>query len=408
MKKNIFNLFLAAILILSLTPALPAQTKVDKVYIGVVYPRTGAQARHGETCTQACILAAEDVNKSGGIKSLGGAKIELVIADARSDVSVTRSEVERLCTRYKLSALTGAYVSGLTLPATEVSERYKIPWITGSIADAITGRGFKYVFQVSPKASHFGHMQVALAKELGEKVGPPAKKVAIVYEDTAYGTATSRGLQEKSKELGFEIVMYEAYKHGFTDAAPLVTKIKASGAEILFPVSYLTDAILIIRTMREMKVNAAVIGGGAGYLMPEFEKGLGKDAEYVFSVGSWNWDLPYPEVTDMARRYEERHGEFIQEHAGEAYCMIWILADAIERAKSTDPQKIRDALAKTNLTKGPGAIMPGYHVEFDATGWNKHVHPVMVQWQKGKLRSVWPPKVASTKPVWPVPPWDKR
>ncbi|MGB9699799.1 MAG: ABC transporter substrate-binding protein [Thermodesulfobacteriota bacterium] len=408
MVKIILNILLMLVFISSICPALPAQTKVDKVYIGVVYPRTGAQARHGETCTQACILAAEDVNKAGGIKSLGGAKIELIIADARSDVSVTRSEVERLCTRYKLSALTGAYVSGLTLPATEVSERYKIPWITGSIADAITGRGFKYVFQVSPKASHFGHMQVALAKELGEKVGPPAKKVAIVYEDTAYGTATSRGLMEKSKELGFETVMYEAYKHGFTDAAPLVTKIKASGAEILFPVSYLTDAILIIRTMREMKVNAAVIGGGAGYLMPEFEKGLGKDAEYVFSVGSWNWDLPYPEVTDMARRYEERHGEFIQEHAGEAYCMIWILADAIERAKSTDPQKIRDALAKTNLTKGPGAIMPGYHVEFDATGWNKHVHPVMVQWQKGKLRSVWPPKVASTKPVWPVPPWDKR
>lgn len=408
MIKKIGSLSLLVFLILSLCPALLAQPKVEKVYIGVVYPRTGAQARHGETCTQACILAAEDVNKAGGIKSLGGAKIELIIADARSDVSITRSEVERLCTRYKPSALTGSYVSGLTLPATEVSERYKIPWITGSIADAITGRGFKYVFQVSPKASHFGHMQVALAKELGEKVGPPAKKVAIVYEDTAYGTATSRGLMEKSKELGFETVMYEAYKHGFTDAAPLVTKIKASEAQILFPVSYLTDAILIIRTMREMKVNSAVIGGGAGYLMPEFEKGLGKDAEYVFSVGSWNWDLPYAEVTDMARRYEERHGEFIQEHAGEAYCMIWVLADAIERAKSTDPQKIRDALAKTNLTKGPGAIMPGYHVEFDATGWNKHVHPVMVQWQKGKLRSVWPPKVAATKPVWPVPPWEKR
>ncbi len=408
MRRYLIKMLIIIFMILFVTPTLPAQTKVDKVYIGVVYPRTGAQARHGETCTQACILAAEDINKAGGIKALGGAKIELIIADARSDVSVTRSEVERLCTRYKLSALTGAYVSGLTLPATEVSERYKIPWITGSIADAITGRGFKYVFQVSPKASHFGHMQVALAKEMGEKIGPPAKKVAIVYEDTAYGTATSRGLMEKSKELGFETVMYEAYKHGFTDAAPLITKIKASGAEILFPVSYLTDAILIIRTMREMKVNAAVIGGGAGYLMPEFEKGLGKDAEYVFSVGSWNWDLPYPEVTDMARRYEERHGEFIQEHAGEAYCMIWVLADAIERAKSTDPQKIRDALAKTNITKGPGAIMPGYHVEFDASGWNKHVHPVMVQWQKGKLRSVWPPKVASIKPVWPVPPWDKR
>ena len=408
MFKGVWRLIVIMVLIFGTFSLAQSQTKVDKVNIGVIYPRTGAQARLGETCTQACILAAEDINKAGGIKSLGGAKIELIISDCRSDVSVTRSEVERLCTRYKLSALTGSYVSGLTLPATEVSERYKIPWITGSIADAITGRGFKYVFEVSPKASHFGHMQVALAKELTQRIGPPAKKVAIVYEDTAYGTATSRGLQEKSKEMGLDTVLYEAYKGSFTDAAPLVTKIKASGAEILFPVSYLTDAILIIKTMREMKVNAAVVGGGAGYLMPEFEKDLGKDAEYIYSVASWNWDLPYPEVTDMARRYEERHKEFIQEHAGEAYCMIWVLADAIGRAGSPDPEKVREALTKTNLTKGPGAIMPGYHVEFDQTGWNKHVHPVMVQWQKGKLRTVWPPKVAASKPIWPVPPWEKR
>lgn len=382
--------------------------KVDKVYIGVVFPRSGGMARTGESCFQAAMLAIEDVNKAGGIKSLGGAKIEPVIADARSEVSTTKSEVERLCSRYKLSAYTGVYSSGLTLAASEVSERYGIPCITGSIVDAITGRGYKYIFQVSPKAKDFGHMQVAYTKELGDKIGPSIKKVGIVYDDTAFGISASKGLSDKSKELGFEVVLSECYRLNFTDAAPLVTKIKGSGAEAIYPCGLLNDAILIIKTMREMNVNAAIMGGGGGYILPEVVQNLGKDAEFIYSVAAWNWDLPYPGVADVAKRYEERHGEFIFEHGGESYCAIWILADAIERAGSPDPGKVREALSKTNLTKGFGANMPGHHVEFDDTGWNKHVHPIMSQWQKGKLRSVWPPQVAGTKPIWPVPAWDKR
>ncbi|MDR7433998.1 MAG: ABC transporter substrate-binding protein [Armatimonadota bacterium] len=379
--------------------ALPTAAQVSEIPVGIIYPRTGELARLGETVVQASLMAADDINNAGGIKSLGGARIRPIVADNRSDATIQRTETERLITRYRPVAINGSYASSLTLVGTEVAERLKVPWVTGSIADPITGRGFKYVFQVSPKASMFGKMQVDFAAELLKQARVAGKrKVAILYEDTAYGTSTSKGLLDRSKELGLDVALYEAYKAGITDAAPLVTKVKASGADILFPVSYLTDAILLIKTLKEQGVNVVVIGGGAGYLMPEFYQGLGKLAEGVFSVGSWNWDLPYKPIKDVAERYKRRTGEFIQEHAGEGYAIMWIIANALERARSTDPQKVRDALAKTDLKPPhPGAIMPGGCIKFDSTGWNTCVHPVMVQWQDGELRTVWPPNVATVK-----------
>jgi branched-chain amino acid transport system substrate-binding protein len=355
-------------------------------------------------CVNAIKLAVDDINNAGGIKALGDAKINAIYADIQSDPGVTRNQAERLMATGNLAAGTGCYVSTYTLVATEVAERYKIPFVTGSVADKITDRGFKFTFQVSPKASHFGEMQM----EFAAKVAGKGKRAAVVYEDTDYGTATSKGVIEGAKKYGFEVVMNEPYTAKFTDATPLVNKIKAAKPDLMFPVSYITDALLIIRTMKQLNLNASVFGGGAGYIIPDFYKDMGKDGEYIYSAASWNYDINCGEVPKIAEAYEKRYGEFLMEHAGEAYVMIWVIADAVERAASTDPVKVRDAMAKTNLTKGPGSVMPGCHVEFDDKGWNKHVHPVMLQWQKGQLRTVFPESDSRVKPVWPVPDWDKR
>lgn len=381
-----------------------AGAAAKEVNIGVLYPTSGSQARFGQMCVNATRLAVDDVNNAGGIKSLGGAKMNPIYADIQSDPGVTRNQAERLMATGNLTAATGSYVSTYTLVATEVAERYKIPYITGSIANKITARGFKFTYQVSPKAEMFGRMQM----EFAGKIAGKGKRAAVVFEDTDYGTSTSKGLIDGAKEVGLDVVLVEPYTAKFTDATPLVNKIKASRPELLFPVSYITDALLLIRTMKQFNVNAGVIAGGAGYLIPDFYKDLGKDAEYVFSVGSWNYDINCPEVPGFSAAYEKRFGEFLMEHAGEAYVMIWVLADALERAASADPLKVRDALAQTDLRKGPGSVMPGCRVQFDETGWNKWVHPVMTQWQKGELRTVYPASDARVKPVWPVPDWDKR
>jgi branched-chain amino acid transport system substrate-binding protein len=380
----------------------------DDVRIGVIYPRSGAGARFGQLCVNAAEMAAEDINAAGGIKSLGGAKIKVIVADTQTEPKVAISETERLINRENITAFNGAYYSGHTIPATEISERAQIPWVTGSVSDPITGRGYKYVFQVSPKASHFGAMQVQTLKELDAEFGTKNTKVAIAFEDTAYGTDTAGGIKKECEKLGYQVVMFEPYKAGFTDADPLVSKLKASGAEIFFPVSYLTDALMILRTMKKLDVNAAFIGGGAGYLMPDFYTALKEDSEYVISVGSWNNDLPCPAVKDFSARFLKKYGEFLPEHAGESYVIMWVIKEALEKAKSADPKKVRDALASLDLTQGPAASMPGCHTKFDATGWNEKVHPVMVQWQKGQLRSIWPKDSQAVKPVWPVPKWSDR
>ncbi len=163
-----------------------------------------------------------------------------------------------------------------------------------------------------------------------------------------------------------------------------------------------------LKTIAFPAVSAGIFGGGAGYIIPDFYRDMGKDGDYVFSAASWNYDINCADVARFSEAYEKKHGEFLNEHAGEAYVMMWVIADALESAGSTDPKKVREALVATNLTKGPGAAMPGCRVEFDAMGWNKHVHPVMTQWQKGQLRTVYPASDARLKPTWPVPPWKKR
>lgn len=392
----------------TLPPEATPNPSVPKVDVGVLYPQTGDNARFGIACTNACKLAAKHINATGGIQALGGAELNLVIEDATSDATQARSQAERLITQNKLAAGTGCYVSSITLVVTEVSERNKLPWVTGSVSNKLTERQFKYFFQVSPKSSMFGQMQVEFGKLMGERFGPKLNKVAIIYEDTSYGTSTSEGVLKTATEMGYEIVLYEAYSAGFTDASPLVNKIKGSGAEILFPTSYLTDAILISKTMRDMNVTAALIGGGAGYLMPEFGQALGTDADYTFSVGSWAMDIACPAVPWFAGEYEKEYGEFLMEHAGEAYVMTWVIKEAIEKAGVADPEKVREALVAYDMATGPASSMPGCHIQFDETGWNKNVHPVMIQWRNGRPACVWPPEDARIDPVWPIPTWEER
>jgi len=370
----------------------------SEVQLAILYPQSGDIARFGQACLKAAQLAAEDINAAGGIRSLGGAKLKLVVEDITSDATTVRTVVERILTQNKVAAACGSYASALTLVATEVSERAGIPWLTGSIADTLTSRNFKHLFQVSPKASHFGQAQMKFFLETFGAQGVP--RIAILYENTEYGTTTAKGIRDAAKAAKLEVVLDEAYSARFTDATPLVTKVKNARADVLFPVSYLGDAILLTKGLKQFGVKVAVVGGGAGYLVPEFLQQAGQEgAEGLFSVASWNWDLTCKGVDSFASRYKDKNGEFLMEHAGEQYAMTWIAAAAIDKAASADPAKVRDALASLSLNDGDkGAWMPACAIKFDQTGWNEKVHPVMIQWQSGAPRTVWPAADARTKP----------
>jgi branched-chain amino acid transport system substrate-binding protein len=332
--------------------------------------------------------------------------MKLVIADVTSNVAQGPSVVERILSTQKISGAVGMGMSQMTLSCLPVLEKAQVPLTTSSISDTITSQGYKYVFQIAPKGSHFGATQVQFLTYLKNKYKFPITKVGFVYENTAYGTSTAGGLKSTAEKEGYKIGLFEAYDAKFTDASPLVTKIKASGVEVIFPVSYTTDAELIISTMQAMRVNPMLIGGGAGFIWPDIYKSLGDKINGVFSVGSWSWDskniMSDAYRKSVVERYRKRFGTFMPEQAGEHYAMVWTLKEALEAAKSTDPKKVREALASMEITSGPAALMQPGKIKFDEKGWNKYVYPTMIQWQKGDPRTVYPEEAATNDVVWPV------
>ncbi len=364
--------------------AANAETAPAVINIGALYPTTGSFAQFGQDCVNASQLAVDMVNSKGGIKSLGGAKLNLVLSDVQSDTTVTRTETERLITRYKLSAIHGAYASALTLIASEVAERHKVPLLTGSSSDQLNRGGRKYTFTPFARASQFAKAQLQMSKLVSDN-----PKVAVVFENTAFGTSTSAGLREQAPGEGVEIVMFEPYSAGLTDAGPLVNKIKASGASMLFSVSYLNDLVLIVRTMKQMGLSIPMNGGSGGLVHPDFYKNTGKDAELLVGVTHWNHDVD-DQAKEVNAAYQKQFGKFIFEYSGGIVGQTFLIAEALERAASPDPQKVRDALATLDVSQGYAAMCPGGRVKFDETGRNIYGHPVGVQWQKGDLVSVFP------------------
>ena len=371
---------------------LAVQAQPKSVNVGVILPLSGGNAQFGINSRQGIELVADEINASGGIKGLGGAKINLIVADSTSAPANAATVAQRMIGENDCSAIVGAFASSLTLAISEVTERRRVPLLTMSYSDQLTGRGFKNVFQVTSKGSVIGKAQFNYATELVGGVGK-VSKVAIMYEDTAFGTSTASGLRSAAKAAGVEIVMDEAYPLGITDVTPLINKLRASNAQIVFPVSYLNDSLLIVRGLRQQRINIPIVGGSAGYVIPDFAEALGDYSEGVLSICSANYDLD----SATAERYRKRFKSFMVHEALEHAVAIDVLAQSINAAKSAKSEDITRALRSNTFTEGWAKSMTNGQVKFDETGLNVFADPVMVQWQKRELVTVWPSKYAKGK-----------
>ena len=404
--RKIYAWVIILALCMSLYPTVNAAAQ-ENVKIALFVILSGSGADLGEQSKGGAVMAMEDINKAGGIKALGGAKLELVIADVTTTYSKGPNVTERILSTNKVAGAVGYGYSGMTLTCLPTIEKAKVPLVTSSISDKITGQGYKYVFEICPKGSHFGRTQVKFASFLRDKYNLEVKRVGFLYENTAYGTSTSEGLKTTCMEEGFtNIVLFQPYDKDITDAGPLVTKIRASRADVIFPVSYTPDAQLLVSTMKAMKVNPLVIGGGAGFCWPPIQQAIGAKVNGIFSVGSWSWDtkniFDVPERKDVVERYQKRFGTFMPEQAGEHYAMVWLLKEAIEKAGSADPEKVREALATHEFGASMDGMMQPGKIKFDSTGWNTLTYPTMIQWQNQTVRTVYPEEVATAKVIWPV------
>ncbi len=411
-RLSIRRFFQAAVLLGAvLMLAAPLQAKDTVVKVGNIIPLSGPSASVGLQGKQAREMAVEEINAAGGIKSLGGAKLEMLYADSESKPERGVAEAERFINTEKVHVLTGCWNSAVTYPTTAVAERYGIPFIVPvSVADKITEQGFKTVFRIAAKDSWWTRDQFIFLKDIETEFNTPVKKLAFVYENGDWGTGFAAQWKKLAQAGGYDVVMDEPYPSTSTDLSPVVQKIRRSGADVLMLVSNAADAILLTNTLAEYKVKLkAIIASGGGHADPSFLTAAGKNANYLFDIVEWETDVNKPGAKATNDKYKAKYGQNLTGEAVDAYLAMYVLKDALERAASTDPAKLRDALAATRLTSGPGMIVGYDAVEFDQTGQNKDASLVMVQiadMGAGLERiTVWPKNARRSgyTPVFPMP-----
>lgn len=406
--KRLLQLVLSCALVLALAVPALAETVVK---VGNILPLSGPSASVGQQGKQAREMAVEEINAAGGIKSLGGAKIELLYADSKSDPNVGVTEAERFINTEKVNVITGAWNSGVTYPSTAVAERYGVPYIVPvSVRDTITERGFKNVFRIAAKDSWWTRDQFVFLDEMQEEFGEELKTVAFVYENGDWGTGFAAQWKELAAKHGYEVVLDEPYPSAVTDLTPVVNKIRRARPDVLLLVSNAADAILLTNTLADYKVSPKVIlGSGGGHADPTFLSGCGENARYIFDIVEWETDVNKAGAKEVNDKYKAKYGNNLTGEAVDAYVAMYVLADALERAGSLESDAIRKALAETDYSSGPGMIVTYDAIKFDESGQNVNAALSIIQVNdlgNGLERiTVWPrgARRAGYTPVFPMP-----
>ena len=401
-------IFIIGLVMIQMGSAGFTQSQPKEVVIGIAHPLTGPTARFGIVLKNGWEMAVEEINATGGIKSLGGAKMKLVFADVVNKTDLAASETERLINNYKPAMLAGCMASTLTLVATEIAERHKIPFIVdNATADKITERGFKYTFRPTQTSSVMARSSFKFLEDVTQKTGVAPKRVAVVYEDTDYGIPYAKMVREKAKEAGWQLVADEPYPSGTPDLTLTVTKLKAANPDVLFCVGYINDIILLGRTIRDYKFEPkAIIHFGGATSMPDFFNALGKAAEYYFTGVAYAVDMKHPNLASMVKKYQEKFGELPNENADNGYIAAYVAKEVLEGAGSTDHEKIREAFLKVNIAQGPATIEGP--IKFLPNGELANPRGIITQNLGGKPATVWPFDIAADKVVYPIPKWSAR
>lgn len=397
-----------------------------EIVIGAVYPLSGNLAKVGTDIKDAVELAAEIVNedvdvpvplgKGKGLPNLGGVRVRVVFADHQSSPEKGLSEAERLVTQEHVVALMGSYNSNVTATASQAAERLHIPFVNGtSTSPLLTARGFKWFFRTTPTDDEFSDNFFKFIEAM-KKRGKTIKNVGLMYENTLFGSDVSKFEKKYAGKYGMPVVADVAYDAKSVNLSSEIQRLKAGAPDVLLQTSYTSDAILSTKTMKELDFRPqAILAMDAGHVSSEFVPSLGKDAEGIISREVWAIGLGakkqvIAQINDLFRqRTQKGRGAAVDMDgtSARAFVAFLVLCDAINRAGSTEPEKIRAALEATDI---PGAelIMPWQGVKFDAkTHQNTGGSGILVQIQDGKYVVVFPFELAQAEVRWPLPAWGK-
>lgn len=395
----------------------------QEVKIGVIYPLTGAAASTGAELKNAAELAADIINNGakgipnlpfaagGGLPNLKGAKIKLVFADHQGNPQTGASEAERLITQEHVAAIVGAYFSNVTATASQVAERYKVPFLNAdSTSSTLTQRNFKWFFRITAHDDLFVHNFFKFFKDLEAKKGVKVKQLATFNENTLWGNETTKLETKLASEQGYNMLKTVTYPAKSTQLTSEVQQLKSVNPQVVMQSSYLGDAILSMKTYKELGFSPdMILANNAGFTDTEFRRTLGKDSDYVITREVWSPDLGKnnPLIKQVNDLFNQRYKADFTGNSSRDFTGIMVLADAINRAGSTDPEAIRKALSETNIPSDK-IIMPWKGVKFDEHGQNIYGSGILVQIIGGKYHTIWPLDVATSDIVWPMPKWDQR
>ena len=375
------------------------QSNPQTIKIGGIWPMTGILSYSGMQAQHGARIAAEEINARGGIKSLGGAKIEIVVGDSQSKPEVAVSEVDKL-TEQGVHCFLGSCASGIALTATQASARNKVPFmVDGSVSDQIVQRGLYGVFRFSPGFKRITDVSLDNLVKINDAAGKPAKTVILVYEDGAFGSGLAKTLAAALPQRGFEVLEMIAHPTPTRDFTNIGLRLRSAKPDLIIPSSYLNEYTLLARSIHQhkvpMKAIYSVIGGGASNM--KFVREYNAAAQNIMDCNHWV-DPKKPQTQALLKRLDKEKidvtWEVILQHSG-----VLLIADAAERAGAADRDKITQALTASTFE---GHVMPYGPTKF-VNGQNEGAQPINTQVQKSSIEVVFPPQFATGKPVYPIP-----
>jgi branched-chain amino acid transport system substrate-binding protein len=368
------------------------------VRVGVLHPVTGALAYSGQQCRAGALMAIDDINKAGGIKSLGGAKFEPMLGDAQSSPAAGTAEVEKM-NEAGVSAIVGAYASAICLATTQAAAKYNLPHVVDvGVADQIVERGLKNTFRFAPGYKKVSEVAMNNLFVLNTAAGKPARTVMIVHEESLFGTGTANLLQRELPGFGFEVKEVVKHANPTRDFNNIVLRMKAVNPDIVIPANYYNEYVLLVRTMQQQKVRPkaifSVLGGGASSY--KFVKEFPQAADGIIDCN--HWFNPKDKRSFELKKRTEAKGLFYSYEVFLTYTAMRLLADAVERAKSTDRAAIIQALETSTFSDH---FMPYGPTKF-VGGQNTGAQPLMTQVLDKDIKVIVPRDYRQAEPVFPL------
>ena len=395
MKNPSFILVMSLAVILFAAPLYAA----DALDLTIPLPLTGKQAKFGEIMKRSYEMAAEEINAKGGVK---GKKLSFSFEDSGAKPEIARAIVEKLIDVKKQPLIVGEYTSSCAKAIAAVAEERKTPYlVVASADDDITKQNYKYVVRQNEVNDHYANALVSFLKEV---VRP--KTIAILYESSAFGTSGATAMERYAQKLGAKVVLKEKFETGAIDFRPILGKVRQAQPDVVYTVSYANEAQLLMKQIKELRVEAKLYtGGAAGFAIPEFIDGAKDAAEYVVSATLWTPQLKYPGTKEYAERYKSKYGDYPSYHGASAYAAVYVVKDALERAKNWNQDGIRDALKATNIKTAFGPIK---FQDKDGYQNQNFMDTLAIQVIKGQFETIWPKQHASAPYVYTVPSWRER